>query len=417
MARKLIVEISRLLLGVVFIFSSIVKGVDLTGIAIKMEEYLRAMHLAFLHPAALPLGAVLCLLEFMIGAMLLMGIYRRLISKATLVVMVGMTGITLWLALSNPVADCGCFGDALKLTNWETFYKNVVLLAAAICVAAWPNRMSRLFKRYEVWSMALIAMVSCLWFLYANYKHLPMWDFRPYKVGLNLYEATHLPDDAPQDEYKYEFVYEKEGKKQSFDIDNLPEDTTWRFVERKETLIKKGAEPLITDFELYNDDSENVAEPILQNKKGAILLMMPYLQKVSTNVAKSINEFYQQCVAQGYLFYGVSAANAQTINQWRMKTRAIYPMLFMDPTTIKTVIRANPGMVVLKSGIIVDKMNHYDMPTDPDKMNDLLDRWFVQDKGEKRHPLTLVPIGVWGILCLLALGRRTQRKWQIKQTK
>jgi uncharacterized membrane protein YphA (DoxX/SURF4 family) len=206
---KVLAECCRLLLGIVFIFSGFVKAVDPMGGSIKITDYLVSFGLAKLQPFAVLLSFNLSALEFALGVCILLGIYRRYTSLLILVFMAFMTPLTLYLALFNPVSDCGCFGDALILTNWQTFYKNLILSSAAVVVFIYSQRLLRCYTYKAYWFVALFAYLCAIGFAYFNYYHLPVIDFRPYKVGANIPALMQIPDGAPVDEYKYTLIYEK----------------------------------------------------------------------------------------------------------------------------------------------------------------------------------------------------------------
>lgn len=208
--KKVIAEVCRLLLGVVFIFSGTVKAVDPMGGAIKIGDYLTSFGLDKLQPFTVLISFNLSALEFMLGVCMLLGVYRRYTTFLTLLMMSFMTPLTLYLAIFNPVSDCGCFGDALVISNWQTFYKNVVLLAAAIYVFIHNQRLLQGYTYHVYWFVALWSYVFAIGFAYRNYNHLPILDFRPYKLGANIPALMSIPEGAPEDEYAYSF-YLREG--------------------------------------------------------------------------------------------------------------------------------------------------------------------------------------------------------------
>ena len=237
-AIKILTECSRLLIGVVFIFSGFVKAVDPVGGAIKIGDYLTSFGLDMLQPFTALVSFALSAAEFAMGVCMLLGVYRRYNSFLVLLFMAFMTPLTLYLALFNPVSDCGCFGDAIVISNWETFFKNLVLSAAAIMVFMHSGKMFQCFTYKVYWFVALFSYFFCIGFAYWNYNHLPVMDFRPYKIGANIPSLMAIPDGAPEDEYKYTFVYEKDGVQKEFSLENYPQnDSTWTFVESKTELI------------------------------------------------------------------------------------------------------------------------------------------------------------------------------------
>lgn len=365
LAVKVAAEASRLLLGIVFTFSGTVKAIDPAGGAIKIDDYLSAFGLGFLQLFSVPLAMNLSAIEFMLGICMLLGVYRRYASFLTLLFMLVMTPLTLYLALFNPVSDCGCFGDALVLTNWETFYKNIVLLAAAACAFAYNQRLWPAYSFKVYWFAALFAYLYAMAFSVYNYNHLPIVDFRPYKVGTNIPEQMEIPDGAPQDEYAYSFVYEKNGVRREFSLEDYPaNDSSWTFVESKTTLLKAGYVPPITGFSLLATDGEELTDSLLSNTRGVFLLVSPNLEKASDERIDEINNVFDYSQERGLAFYCVTGSTPEQIEKWIDYTGAEYPFLMADEVVLKTVIRANPGLVLLKGGTILAKWHYNDIPNE-----------------------------------------------------
>lgn len=363
MVKKVIAEICRVLIGVVFIFSGTVKAVDPVGGAIKFEDYFTAFGLDVLLPFALMFSFCLAAIEFTLGVCMLLGVYRRYVSFLVLLFMAFMTPLTLYLAIANPVSDCGCFGDALVITNWETFYKNVVLLAASILVFIWNQRLLQIYTFRAYWFVALYSYTFCIAFAYANYKKLPIVDFRPYKVGANIPELMTIPDDAPQAEYSYSFIYEKDGVQKEFTLDNYPaNDTTWTFVDQKSKLLKPGYEPPVKGFTIYNSADNDITDQVLHDSKGVFLLIAPKLENASDSHLEEINSVYDFAHEYGYPFYCLTASPPKAIQEWSDNTGAEYPFCFTDETILKTIVRSNPGLVFIKDGTILAKWSHYQIP-------------------------------------------------------
>ena len=275
---KILVETCRLLLGVVFLFSGATKAVDPQGGAIKIADYLVAFGLDSFKELSLFFAFNLSAVEFALGVTLLLGVYRRYAAWLTLLMMCFMTPLTLYLALFDPVSDCGCFGEALLLTNWQTFFKNVVLLAAACYLWRYNQHLVRGFSRQAYWFVPLWSYLFICGFAYHNYMHLPIVDFRPYKIGVNIQAERMIPEDAPQDEYLYSFIYEKAGVRKAFGLEDAPaEDSTWTFVESRTELLKQGYVPPIADFVIHDSIGEEVTDQLLDNTRPLFLLIAPRL--------------------------------------------------------------------------------------------------------------------------------------------
>ncbi|MDR1454070.1 MAG: DoxX family protein [Tannerella sp.] len=358
---KITAEFSRTLVGAVFVFSGLVKAIDPTGNAIKIKEYLSVLGLEHFLWTDYILAFGQAALEFTLGFCLLMGVYRKLITFCTLLVMCFMTPLTLYLALFNPVSDCGCFGDALIITNWQTFYKNIVLLACTIFLYIYCRRLTPFYTYKAYWFIVPFSFFFCIAFCLRNYDHLPILDFRPYKVGNNIFKLMEIPENAPQANYR--FIYEKDGVKKEFALEDVPaNDSTWTYVDSKE--IGKGFIPKVSSFELYNEEGENIGMQILSQPEPLFLLVAPTLELASDQHIEEINHVCDFAREKHYPFYCVTASSQDGIEQWQKNTGADYPFLTADDVVLKTMIRSNPGLIVIREGTILAKWHHNDIPNE-----------------------------------------------------
>ena len=405
--RKTAVNIARLLLAVVLILSGFVKAVDPLGTQYKIDDYLLAMNMGGMVPPVVTLVASVALsaLEFSLGIFLLFAIRRRLVSRVAVVMMVVMTLLTLWLALANPISDCGCFGDAIVLTNWQTLWKNVVLLAAAVIVARWPLEMFRFVSRSNQWIVinytVLFIIGVSVWSLY----YLPQFDFRPYHIGASIREGMEMPEGAEQPQFETTFILEKNGERREFTLDDYP-DSTWTFIDSRTVQTSEGYVPPIHDFSImlcggsqeypeYQESPEypenpeypeypespespespenpenpenpeypvDITDEVLSDTSYTFLLVAPYLDKADDSRLDLINELYEYSLEHGYRFYCLTASGKSEQDTWRGMTGAEYPFCQTDDVTLKTIIRSNPGMVLLKDGRVIRKWSHNDMP-------------------------------------------------------
>lgn len=365
--KSLLVNICRLLLALTFIFSGFVKSIDPLGTQYKIGDYLEALGLAGVVPEWVQLGTSIALsgLEFTLGVLILLAIQRRLVSKITVGLMVFMTIVSLWLTIGNPIQDCGCFGDAIHLSNTETFVKNVVLLFGAIVVMRYPLYQTRFISQNNQW----IALHFTIIFIFAvsllSLYHLPVFDFRPYYIGQNIKKGMEMPKGAKQTKYKTTFICTKNGIQKEFDESTYPyNDSTWVFVDTKQEVLEQGYEPPIHDFSITNDATgEDLTEQILTKEGYTFLLISPHLEVAQDRNFGNIDGIYEYAKENGYSFYGLTASTEQGIKHWRNVTGAEYPFYTMDGTTLKTVIRSNPGLVLLYKGTIINKWSHNDIPT------------------------------------------------------
>ena len=367
--KKTVVNIARFLLALVFILSGFVKAVDPLGTQYKINDYLSALGTGNAVPGYLTLGASVLqsAVEFVLGICLLFAIRRRMVARLTLALMVVMTLLTLWLAIANPISDCGCFGDALILTNWQTFWKNVVLLGATVIVSCWPLDMARMIGRSNQW---IVLNYSGLFILFVSgycLYDLPMFDFRPYHIGANIKEGMEMPEDAKVPEFRTTFILEKDGRRQEFTAEDYP-DSTWTFIDSKTVQTAEGYVPPIHDFSITNDEGEDLTEEVLTSEGYTFLLISPHLEDASDSQFDKINQIYDYCREQGYPFYCLTASTGRAVSRWQDITGAEYPFCRTDETTLKTIIRSNPGLLLLKQGTVIRKWSHNGLPVIEEKM-------------------------------------------------
>lgn len=355
-----LVFLSRLIVGGTFVFSGFVKAVDPYGTAYKFEDYFAAFHLEFLSSFTLLFSVALSVVEFLLGVHLLFGSYRKSTPRLVFLFLSVMTLLTFYLAIANPISDCGCFGDAIHLSNWATFFKNLVLLGITLFLLYENARLRGLYNREVQWLTGLYSLVFVLFFAYIGINYQPYLDFRPYKIGVNIPEA--LAASEPQHEFI--FIYEKDGRQQEFTLDNLPsEEEGWTFVDRCEKVIEstRPQTPAIDEFTVYRGE-DDITDEILSDENYRILLLSPDLERADDSEVDRINELYDYCVERGYAFACVTASSPRGIVTWLENTGAEYPFYFMDRTTIRTIARGNPCVLLLKGGTILRKTAPSQLP-------------------------------------------------------
>ena len=366
--RITVVNVCRFVLAATFIFSGYVKAIDPLGTLYKLKDYAAAMSLNGLLPDWVLVGVAIALgaLEFALGVFMLFAVRRHVVLRITLAFMAAMTVLTLWIFVADPVKDCGCFGDALKLTNGETLLKNIVLSACAALVAWRPVDMARFISRSNQWivryyTVAYIVITS----IYCLYT-LPIFDFRPYHVGMNIKQGMEIPEGAEQPEFESTFLLRKNGETREFTLDNYP-DSTWEYVDTRTVQTKKGYEPPIHDFALTScDTGEDITEQVLTKKGYTFLLVSPRLAVADDSNFGDIDQIYEYAEENGADFYCVTASANDEIERWRDLTGAEYQFCNADETTLKTMIRSNPGLMLLKDGTIIGKWSHNALPQTDD---------------------------------------------------
>mgnify|MGYP001771431503 FL=1 len=364
MAKKIAVNICRALMALTFVFSGFVKAVDPIGTQYKIHDYLSAWGLDAWNADWLTLTASIALstAEFFIGMMLLFAIQRRVVSRLALMLMTAMTILTLWIYISDPVSDCGCFGDAITLTNGQTLAKNIVLTAAAIIMAIWPLEMARLIRKNTQWIVINYTVVFILAVSGYSLYYLPQFDFRPYHVGADIKKGMEIPEGAEQPEFVTTFILEKDGQRKEFSLEEYP-DSTWTFIDSRTVQTKKGYVPPIHDFSITTvDEGEDITEEIVADKGYSLLLVSPHLEQADDIHFDEINRLYDYAKQHGYRFLCLTASTEEAIGRWKDRTGAEYQFANTDETTLKTIIRSNPGLVLLHNGSIKGKWSHNALP-------------------------------------------------------
>mgnify|MGYP002104201256 FL=1 len=396
------VNACRFLLGALFIFSGFVKAVDPLGSFYKIQDYLTAFGIISWFPSYLPLffGIALSAVEFCVGVFLLLGIRRKVASTLALLLMLVMTPLTLYLALANPVSDCGCFGDAWVLTNWQTFGKNIVLLIAAVSVFKWPDLILRFITPKMEWMISMYTFLFVFALSFYCLGDLPILDFRPYKIGKNIKAGMEIPENAKPSVFESRFVLEKDGKRQEFTLENYP-DSTWTFVEARTVLKEKGYEPSIHDFSMMSLDSgDDITDSVLLDKGYTFLLVAHRIEEADDSNIDLINEIYDYSTEYGYGFYALTSSSEDEIELWRDKTGAEYPFCQMDDITLKTIIRSNPGLLLIKEGTILNKWSDSRFP-DEYVLTDSLDKLELGQQKQVSDVNTIGYVLLWFILPLM----------------
>ena len=339
-------------------------------------------------------AVVLSAIEFFVGICFAFGIRRGFSSLIILLLMAFMTPLTLYLAIANPVSDCGCFGDAVVLTNWQTFLKNVVLMAAAWISFKHRKLIVRFISYKLEWIVSLYTILYVFGMSFYCLNHLPVLDFRPYRIGVNILEDMSVPDDAEPSVYKSVFVLEKDGVKREFTLDNYP-DSTWTFVDSKSVLVKQGYEPPIHDFSLTDlETGDDLTEQVLTDPGYTFLLVAHRIEEADDSNIDLINELNDYAVEHGYGFYCLSSSLEDDIEQWKDNTGAEYAFCLVDDITLKTMVRSNPGLILIKNGVILNKWSSNDLP-DEYVLNDSLDKIPLGQIKEESRGDNMLKAGLW----------------------
>ncbi len=366
-------SVARSLLAIVFLFSGFVKAIDPLGTTYKIEDYLKAFGGFFTELMPLAEAAAVCLIgvEIVLGLCMLLNVRTSVTCWLTLAFYVVMLPLTLYIALENPVSDCGCFGDALVISNWATFLKNVVLTALAVTLVCTRQYIPQTLVWWGELAVLALALALAGGLMGYSRTHLPMIDFRPYKVGNNIVELMEVPEGAEPDQYETTFIYERDGVEREFTLENYPKgDSTWHFVDQKSVLVKKGYEPKIHDFELITMNYDDITYDVLESEVPVTIVVLYDLTKTDRKQLDKVTALFRQCLSENRPFYILTGASEDGIEAFCEEVEAenrsneLTPFnhpdevfCMCDGVTLKTIVRANPGVVVVQNGVITDKYN------------------------------------------------------------
>ena len=401
---KMTVNLCRIIVALTFIFSGFVKAIDPIGLQYKLQDYLGAIGIPGFLPdwMLLIMAVLLAAVEFCMGIFLLFAIQRRLISKLIVVFMSIMTLITVWLVVANPVKDCGCFGDALHLTNTETLVKNIILLGCSIVIMRRPLAMFRFISESNQWIVINYTIVFIFVCSGLSLYYLPLFDFRPYRIGTNIPRGMEIPKDAEQPLFETTFIMEKGGQRKEFTLNDYP-DSTWKFIDSKTVQVKEGYIPPIHDFSIADRKTrKDLTDSVLRHKGYTFLLIAPYLERADDSNFGDIDQLYEYAQTYNIPFYCLTASTAKAIQRWRDITGAEYPFCIADETTLKTIVRSNPGLLLLKDGTIINKWSHNQLPNGA-KLSLPITQTALGKMPQDSVPGKILEIILWFILPLTLL--------------
>ena len=401
---KMIVNLCRIIVAVTFIFSGFVKAIDPIGTQYKLQDYLGAIGMAGILPnwTLLAVAVFLAAIEFCIGIFLLFAIQRRLISKLTVAFMAFMTMVTVWIVVADPVKDCGCFGDALHLTNTETLIKNIVLLVCSLAIMYRPLAMFRFVSKSNQWIVTNYTIVFILVSSGLSLYYLPIFDFRPYHIGVNIPRGMEIPKGAKLPQFKTTFIMEKNGQRKEFTLDNYPDDS-WKFIDSKTVQTSEGYIPPIHDFSITdNKTGLDLTNSVLSHKGYTFLLIAPHLETADDSNFGDIDRLYEYAQSYDIPFYCLTASTAKAIKRWIDLTGAEYPFCITDEAVLKTIIRSNPGLLLLKDGTIINKWSHNNLPNEA-KLSRPISQSSLGKMPKDSVPAKILEIVLWFILPLTLL--------------
>ena len=360
---KVLAQISRILVGALFIFSGWIKANDPLGFAYKLEEYFTVLHVPWLSHISLGLSIGISTFEIALGIALLLAARMRFTSWSLLLMIIFFTFLTFYSWKFDVVKDCGCFGDFLHLKPIESFMKDLILLVFILIIFIYRNKYKPLFGERASTGFAYFGFVISILYAIYCYRHLPVKDFRPYAIGKSIPEGMKLPPDAVTEIVEFTFIYEKDGVKKNFSMNELSSmEEGWTFVDRESKVIREGDEPKIHDFSITSLDGTDVTQDVL-SMKNVFLLVAYDLSHSDEDVQGRINDFVALCQRDGIEFIGLTASSKKDIDEFRHKHNSMFDYYNTDMTTLKTIIRSNPGLVRLTYGVVVGKWHHNNFPT------------------------------------------------------
>tara|TARA_R110002049_G_scaffold161915_5_gene327520 strand:- start:2629 stop:3723 length:1095 start_codon:yes stop_codon:yes gene_type:complete len=358
---KYLVGVSRIIVGVLFIISGLIKLNDPVGFSFKLEEYFSVgvLDLPFLEPHALKISLIVVILEVLLGVMLLVGFRVKFTVISLLAMIVFFTFLTFYSAYFNKVTDCGCFGDAIKLTPWESFTKDIILLVLILILYVGKKYIKPIFGFSAKRVIVIGSLVACIVFSYYVLNHLPAVDFRPYKIGANIEEGMTTPENAPQPIFDYAWTFKVNGEEKVFVTQGDYPEVDGEYVSVETTEVQKGYEPPIHDFTIERG-GENVASLVLQEEK--LIMVIAYdLAKTRYDAFPNIKVVTDKAKKLGYKVIGMSSSTTNFADKVVKEYGLGFDFYFTDETALKTIVRSNPAILVLKKGTIVEKVHYNDI--------------------------------------------------------
>jgi uncharacterized membrane protein YphA (DoxX/SURF4 family) len=402
---KVLRHISSIIIGLVFMFSGTVKAIDPLGSAYKFSDYFQAFHLEFLQPVSLILAILLITAEFISGFSVLSGYRQKTGIWGVMILMLIFTPLTLILAITNPVSDCGCFGDAIHLTNWQTFGKNIILMIMTVILFTGKNQTRQVRPAKKEWSVIFMVIVLFVVFSFLNIRYLQLFDFLPYKTGISIPESMKMPEGKPADEYSTTFIYEKDGVKKEFTLDNYPaNDSTWKFVDQISKLVKKGYQPPIHGFSITAPDGTDLTNEILSYKGYSLIMISKSLKDADPVRLERGFQLGVHCMMTGIGFYIVTASPSTELMEYNNG----FTFCSGDETMLKTIVRANPGYMLLKNGKISGKWSWANLPPKEQFFNNMTDR-HVERMNNKSPFLVVYSLMLSAIVLVLLISSLSVR--------
>ena len=358
---KIVVALSRIFVGVLFIISGLIKLNDPLGFSYKLQEYFSAdvLNIPFLEPYALMISVLVVVFEVVLGVFLLIGYKPKFTVWSLLGMIVFFTFLTFYSAYFDKVKDCGCFGDALKLTPWESFTKDIILLFFILILFFGLKHIKPVFGKLSTTILALLSFIFSLWFGSHVLEHLPSKDFRAYKIGNNIAEGMIIPEDAPKAIQEFTWVFNVNGEETKIVTDGSYPSVDGDYVSVESKIIKEGYTPPVVDFSIETED-EDFTEHFL-NEENLIVIVSYNLDKIEKNGAVRLKGITDEAIKKGYKVIGLTASGEETKQKVNEAYNLNFDWYLCDEKALKTVVRSNPGILELDAGTVKQKLHWNDI--------------------------------------------------------
>jgi uncharacterized membrane protein YphA (DoxX/SURF4 family) len=371
--KNIVLNISRAIVGLLFIFSGLIKANDPLGFSYKLQEYFEVFHIAFLNSYSVAIAILLCTLEIVLGALLLLGFRAAKVSWGLLLLIIFFTFLTFYSAFFEVVTSCGCFGDAIPLTPWQSFSKDLILLALIIVIFIGRDRIHPLTTNLKVQNLvSSVVLIFALGFGLYTYNFLPVLDFLPYKIGNNIPKLMITPPGAPMDIYEitYNLKNKKTGEEKAMtDKEYLKtgiwKDTSWEIVgDPVNRLVKKGYDVKIKDLKIVDSQGTDYNKEILENPYYNLVIVVYDLSHANTNGIGNLNAIAMNA-AENYNIRSVllTSNSAQDAETFSDKNKLVMEVFYADGVPLKSMVRANPGLLLLKDGVVINKWHFHNLPS------------------------------------------------------
>jgi uncharacterized membrane protein YphA (DoxX/SURF4 family) len=405
---KFLRAICRFAFGLLFIFAGFIKGIDPIGTALKIKEYIGAFHLDSLDFLSIPLSLILTWAEFLIGVAILKGLKMRLFSKIALAFIITFTLLTLWIAIANPVSDCGCFGEAIHLSNKATFIKNLILLGAALVIFFQRDKYHTIARPKVEWGYLGIYSILIIGLQIYSLMKIPQIDFGIYKPGTDLIARQQQYQER---EYETTFIYSKDGEEKTFTINDLP-DSTWTFVDAKSVLVSGAAEDASVDFSFIDSHGNPVGNEIVQQKGPVFFISIYNAKALGPRAVKKIMNLADTLYRHNLQLYIISANSVETtqalFEPYEQEDGRTYSILYSDYKAVISLNRSSGGLTYVNSGIIIKKWARENYPID--NITDILkeDPEIITAQTRISEQL-FAEVSLFVILCLIMIIRFISR--------